>query len=112
MVSRRVRGVDHEARTHLCETMASLGWKCVGRTPIGVPNEFEKGLEGFEYAFYIRTALRGKWRLEQYSGYTFQVRGYTVAKMNKINSPHFDTPLGLALWVSLCRSVLGDFQDA
>lgn len=110
MVSRRVLGMEHEARTKLCRTMADLGWKCVGRTPKGVPNEFENMIPGCGNALYIRTALKGKWRLEQYSGYMMEVRrGVTVARMIKLDTPHFDTPVALALWVDLCKYFLLEF---
>lgn len=110
MVSRRVLGMEHEARTHLCKTMADLGWKCVGRTPKGVPNEFEKVIPDCGRAFYVRTALRGLWRLEQYSGYSFEVKGFIVHKMNKIDTPKFETPVAMALYCDLVANSLKEFS--
>lgn len=106
MVSRRVLGIEHEARTHLCKTMADLGWECVGRTPKGVPNEFEKMIPYCGNAFYVRTALKGKWRLEQYSGYSFRVKGFDIPKMNKIETHQFETPVAMALYCDLVSCLL------
>ena len=112
MVSRRVLGMEHEARTKLCKTMADLGWKCVGRTPKGAPNEFEKVIPDCGNAFYVRTAVGGRWRLEQYSGYQMQIRpGVTVAKMSPILTHRFETAVGMALWMDYIGTALARMDN-
>lgn len=103
--STRAQREEVEAQFHLKRTMRELGWRCVRHTGTGKPNRFEKVIPGWE-PFYVTSAPSGRWRLEQYSGYSFRVKGIEIRKMVPFITHRFETPLAMALWFDYIGQVL------
>jgi hypothetical protein len=95
--STRAQREEVEAQFHLKRTMKALGWRCVRHTGTGKPNRFEKIIPGWQ-PFYVTSAPAGRWRIEQYSGYSFRVKGIEIRKMIPFITHRFETPLAMALW--------------
>lgn len=94
-----------EAQFHLKRTMKELGWRCVRHTGTGKPNRFEKIIPGMQ-PVYVTSAPMGRWRVEQYSGYSFRLNGIEIRKMIPFITHRFETPLAMALWFDYVGQVL------